>query len=86
MYVNEDECVAAGLDPKEVRRIAKGISRYAKQAQNLGMTVFGGSSGRLDFDDQGTGNKPLVVADLDGMYDGGCGSTDTDENGLIRGE
>jgi hypothetical protein len=86
MYVNEDECLAAGLDPKEVERIAKGISRYAKQAKTLGITVFGGSSGRLDFDDKGTGNEPLVIASLDGLFDGGCGSTDTDENGLIRGE
>jgi hypothetical protein len=86
MYINEDECLAANLDPKEVERIAKGISRYAKQAKKLGITVFGGSSGRLDFDDQGTGNEPLVVASLDGLFDGGCGSTSTDENGLIRGE
>ena len=86
MYVNEDECIAAGLDPKEVNRIAKGISRYAKQAQSLGITIFGGSSGRLDFDDRGTGSEPLIVASLDGMFDGGCGSTQTDDDGLVRGE
>ncbi len=86
MYINEDECIAANLDPKEVQRIAKGLSRYAKQAQALGITIFGGSSGRLDFDDLGTGNQPLIVANLDGMFDGGCGSTTTDENGLLRGE
>jgi hypothetical protein len=86
MHVNYEECLAAGLNEKEVNRIARGISRYAKQAEKLGLTVFGGSSGRLDFDDKGTGSEPLVIAVLDGTYDGGCGSTNLDENGLTRGE
>jgi len=53
MWVNLEECEAAGLDPKEVKRIAKGLSRYANQAKELGLTVFGGSSGQLHFDDNG---------------------------------
>jgi hypothetical protein len=43
MYVNREECEAAGLDAKEVERIAKGLSRYAKQADALGMEIFGGT-------------------------------------------
>ncbi|WP_217495096.1 hypothetical protein [Vibrio sonorensis] len=51
-YEHEDECIAAELDPKEVRRIAKGLTRYAKQAEALGLTIFGGSgSGSLRIDD-----------------------------------
>jgi len=85
MFINEDECRAAGLDPKEVERIAKGLSRYAKQAHKLGLTVFGGSgTGTLRADDGGNG--ALVVAVLDGHIDGGDGGTNFDSNGLERGE
>ena len=42
MYVNESECEAADLDAEEVERIARGLSRYAKQAEALGLQIFGG--------------------------------------------
>lgn len=85
MYVNEKECEALGLDIKEVERIAKGLSRYGKQAEALGVDVFGGSgSGSLRKDLDGEGQ--LVVAYLDGCFDGGDGATREDENGLLRGE
>lgn len=49
--VNEKECEAAGLNPLDVKRIAQGLSRYAKEAQKLGIQVFGGSGcGDLRFD------------------------------------
>jgi hypothetical protein len=84
-YSNFDECDAAGLDTKEVERIARGISRYTKQAQKLGIQVFGGTgSGSLRFDD-GNGGR-LVVADLDGNFDGGDGGTVDSGDGLLRGE
>lgn len=85
--VYPNECEAAGVSVKEVRRIAKGIERYAKEAQKLGMIVFGGSTGTLRFDDQrrGTG-RLLVLATMTGGWDGGCGAAYEDENGLLRGE
>ncbi|QET79830.1 hypothetical protein [Aeromonas veronii] len=80
-----DECEAAGLDPAQVRRIATGLSRYAKEAHQLGLTVFGGAgSGQLRFDDGGNGG--LVVAELDGLFDGGDGASYEDDDGLLRGE
>lgn len=84
--VNEKECEVAGLDPKEVLRIARGISKYAKQAQTLGIHVFGGSgTGSLRFPDGWLGD--LVLADLDGTFDGGDGgANDFGEDGLMRGE
>ena len=83
--VNEKECEAAGLDPLDVKRIAQGLPRYAKEAQKLGIQVFGGSgSGDLRFDDRGNGK--LILADLDGDFDGGDGSASESEDGLIRGE
>ncbi|MDU4254589.1 hypothetical protein [Pseudomonas sp.] len=85
MGVNEDECRAAGLDPAEIARIARGLSRYAKEAQRLGLCVFGGSgSGSLRYDDYPRGN--LIVADLDGIFDGGDGASCPDSDGLLRGE
>jgi hypothetical protein len=85
-YIHEKECEAAGLDPKEVLRIARGISKYAKQAQALGIQVFGGSgTGSLRFPDGWNGD--LVLADLDGTFDGGDGkANDFGDDGLMRGE
>ncbi|SEI11449.1 hypothetical protein SAMN05660691_03825 [Rheinheimera pacifica] len=83
--VNEKECEAAGLNPLDVKRIAQGLSRYAKEAQKLGIEVFGGSgSGSLRFDDRGNGN--LFLAVLDGDFNGGHGAADESDDGLIRGE
>ncbi|MEL7595399.1 hypothetical protein AADX40_15500 [Aeromonas veronii] len=85
--VNENtaECVAAGLDPAQVRRIARGLSRYATEARALGLEVFGGAGfGQLRFDDGGEGK--LVVADLDGLFNGGDGASGPKDDGLIRGE
>ena len=82
-----DECEAAGLDPKEVQRIANGLSRYARQAEKLGLTIFGGGSGSGSlrfFDDPDKG--ALIVAWLDGMYDGGDGAEESHQDGLTRGE
>lgn len=63
MYVNDAECEAAGLDPEEVKRIATGLSRYAKKAEALGLQIFGGTgTGSLRFDDGGPGK--LVVAEI----------------------
>jgi len=81
-----DECEAAGLDHKEIQRIADGLSRYARQAEKLGLTIFGGSgSGSLRFrDDPDKG--ALIVAWLDGMFDGGDGAEVDHNDGLSRGE
>ena len=86
MNIHDDEIEAAGLCLKEVERIAKGLSRYAKQAQAMGISIFGGAgSGSLRFDD-GQEIGPLILADLDGEFDGGDGAATDDENGLLRGE
>ena len=85
-YANETECEAAGVDPAKVESIARRLSKAAREAQAMGLTVFGGSgTGSLRFcDSDEKGN--LVVADLDGVFDGGDGAADRDGAGLLRGE
>lgn len=85
MIVNENECRAAGLDPAEVTRIARGLERYAKQAQAMGVQIFGGAAGgQLRFAEGRRGD--LILAHLGGNFDGGCGACATDDDGLLRGE
>ena len=88
MFANKKECEKAGLDPDEVERIAKGLSRYGKQADKLGLGIFGGSgSGTLRFrDNHDPEGRALVVAVIDGDVDGGDGSESEDKNGFLRGE
>jgi len=89
MYANTDECDAAKLDIKKVESIARRLSSAAKEADALGMHIFGGAgSGTLRFDDgEGCmGAQSLIIADLDGRFDGGDGAEEPDEGGLIRGE
>lgn len=86
-WVYDECCEKAGIDSAEVKRITKGLSRYAKQAENLGITIFGGSaSGSLIISDDDD-PRPLILAELDGSnYSGGDGATCEDEEGLMRGE
>ena len=85
-YINSEECEHAGLDPKAVQRIASGLSRYAKQADKLGIWIFGGSgSGSLRFRDDRDKNA-LIVGYLEGVFGGGDGGGGEDEDGLERGE
>lgn len=90
-YAREDECARAGLDPKKVASIARRIAAAAKDAKDLGLTVFGGSgSGSLRWHDPMSNNPrlgPLVVAHMPGgNFDGGDGAEHPDEYGLMRGE
>lgn len=83
MSENEAECRAAGLDPAQVKRLAAGLSRCGRDADLMGLTVFGGSgSGSLRHGSQ------LVVASIEGpnCWDGGDGACRRDEDGLMRGE
>jgi hypothetical protein len=79
MIVDEEMCEKFGLDPLKVKQIAARISRAAKEASDMGLTVFGGGSGgggsgSLRFqraEKQGPGHSE--VASLDGDFDGGDG-------------
>lgn len=82
MSVHERECLAAGLDPKTVARLARRLNAIGKECQKHGITVFGGS---------GTGDlrthDGLIVATMaTGHWDGGDGAACEDANGLLWGE
>lgn len=83
-----DECIAAGLDPAVVGRIAGRISRAARDAQKLGLIVFGGSGfGSLRTIEHDGDDRALVVAMIDGgSWDGGDGGCGPSSDGLTRGE
>jgi hypothetical protein len=86
VIVNVPECEAAGVDPEAVRRIARRLSAAAREAKALGLHIFGGSgSGSLR--SPNTGSGALILAELDGAFDGGDGGADTfNADGLLRGE
>lgn len=89
MYIHIAECDAAGIDPDKIRSIARRLSSAGRDARALGVTIFGGSgSGTLRIH-QNPGDSTvgaLVLADLDGQYDGGDGGCVARADGLLRGE
>ena len=88
MIVYVDECFAAGIDPEIVRRLARRIERAALELQKIGVEVFGGSGhGSLRFDDRfSPALGSLILASLNGRWDGGDGGFSEAEDGLTRGE
>lgn len=87
-YANENECEAAGLDIKKVGSLARRFEKLSKEAHAMGLYVFGGSgSGTLRYSDRDGGNTPLIVASISpNGFDGGCGASRNDGDGLLRGE
>jgi hypothetical protein len=86
MVVFESACERVGLDPAEVLRIARGLERFALQAQALGLQVFAGGSGSLRFHDNRDLPPLILVTSLRGNWDGGDGGCMTDDEGFLRGE
>ena len=90
MIVNEEECIAAGFDPAEVKRIAKNLSKWGREADRLGLTIFGGAGhGSLRAVEKEYPERPrLILARIDGYFDGGDGGDGVEKynDGLERGE
>lgn len=90
-YAHEEECEAAELDAKNVEALAAAISRLAKKADAMGITIFGGAghgSLRINDDPGNSYSRPLILASLGGEnWDGGDGGYGTrGDDGLMRGE
>lgn len=89
MGANIAECEKAGIDPKDIERIIRGLEKYGRQAEKIGVTIFGGSgSGTLRIhDSNGPESMPLILGSiLGGSFDGGDGSECEDDEGFMRGE
>lgn len=86
MHINIEEIEKAKLDEMVVNSIARRLSKLALEAKTHNIKIFGGSgSGSLRFTDGGDGE--LILAHLDGNnWDGGDGATNTNSDGLERGE
>lgn len=89
-YAFENECLAAGLKIASVESLARDLSNAARRAKKMGLTIFGGAGhGTLRINDKphDSYSRPLVVAQLDGHWDGGDGGYGcVGEDGLMRGE
>lgn len=86
MWAQHDECKAAGVDIRKIESIARRISKAGKEAAAMGVNIFGGSgTGSLRFDDR-SGKGSLILAGLDGIFDGGDGAVMLDDTDLERGE
>lgn len=86
MLLRRKECIAAGLDPDVVRRLAHRLEKAALDAKALGLTVFGGSHGSLRFASTGDGLGPLICAHMEGSWSGGDEKHEFDEGFLMRGK
>jgi hypothetical protein len=72
-FVDEAKCKEFGLDAKKVNSIARRLSSAARDAQEIGLCVFGASgSGSLRYH-RVEGGAQTEVANLDGSFDGGDG-------------
>ncbi len=86
-FVYVPECEAVGLDPAEIGKRARRISNAAKELRKMGVVIFGGSgNGTLRFGRSNPGKGAIVLADLDGVFDGGDGAYSEGGDGLLRGE
>ena len=86
MILNEKECNKAGIDAKKVAQLARKIERNVKEADKLGMQVFGGAwGGTLRYEDD-PNKGALILASMNGNWDGGDGAYLEKGDGLLRGE
>lgn len=89
MVLHDRSIDKAGLDYKKIKSLATRLSKIGLEAEKMGITIFGGSgSGSMRIYDprDGLTGRPLIVAQVDGSYDGGDGACWEDEDGCMRGE
>lgn len=83
LTINHKECEALGLDPEKVAKLARRLIKCAKEAESLGLEIFGGTGGDLR---QHRSENPIVAAHLGLGFSGGAGYTKRGADGLLRGE
>ena len=81
------ECEAVNVDPKAIAKIAKRLERAALDARKLGLMVFGGTGhGTIRPIQTSVGQGQLILARMEGCWDGGDGGHRHGDDGLMRGE
>ena len=71
VYSEPSGCEHAGIPVDEVERLAAELSRCGRKAKSLGLIIFG-SSGKADLRIyQKSNRRPLIVAQIEGPFDGG---------------
>ena len=90
--LNKRECQKAKVPLAKVRQIARNLAKITRDAERIGLKVFGSGCGiSLRFDEKpGVSHRKcgdLVCAEVLGMNcDGGDGGSCSDADGLLRGE
>lgn len=87
---NEDECVAAGIDPKKVDKHRKALEKLMKAMSADNIMLFGGGDGSSLRPYHGEPETQLLIlASVNALnIDGGAGACSTlhSTDGLLRGE
>lgn len=78
------ECEVAGVSVQDIERIARNISRYARELKAMGAVVFGGTDPSIQIWVPEVGGDRVVLAELHGSFDGGDNTIMADVDGLMR--
>lgn len=75
IYADEESCRAAGVDPKKVESIARRLTKLGKEADGIGLFIFGGNGCGTLRTWKETEEGQIVVAHLGSVsWDGGDGA------------
>lgn len=87
IYADEESCKAAGVDPMKVESIARRLDKLGREAEKMGLFIFGGSGSGTLRTQESYNNRNIVVASFGsgGEWDGGDGATTTID-GVMYGE
>ena len=87
IYADEESCLAAGVDPMKVESIARRLDKLGREADKMGLFIFGGSGSGTLRTQESYNNRNIVVASfgMGGEWDGGDGATTTID-GVMYGE
>lgn len=87
IYADEKSCRAAGVDPKKVESLARRLNKLGKEAEKMGLFIFGGSgTGTLRTEKEYDHGQIVVgVISYGGTWDGGDGGI-RENDGIQYGE
>lgn len=85
-YAINDCCIAANVDPMKVESLAKRLEKLGKEAEKMGLHIFGGSGAGSLRTNECVNDRSIVVAHIcAGHWDGGDGH-EVEIDGVTYGE